>query len=144
MKIVFVKNRYKYAYIDSNYPWMTGLWITSFTGLFSNQRLFTKMCILDYLQFFSQETLSAPWPQSHLHEFIDSWLVPWEKERYWVENPRASWLFPQEPLDSTPSSSPPQARFKDSQVLSQSSWWVQKMAGPKLKQWNSLLGFEQV
>lgn len=89
-----------------------GLWVTSFTGLFSNQRLFTKMCILDYLQFFSQETLSAPRPQSHLHEFIDSWLVPWEKERYWVENPRGSWVFPQEPLDSTPSSSPSISTFQ--------------------------------
>ena len=39
------------------------------------------MRTLDYLQFFSQETLSAPRPQSHLHEFIDSWLVTWEKER---------------------------------------------------------------
>lgn len=32
---------------------------------------FTKMYIQDYLQFFSQETLGAPRPQSHLHEFID-------------------------------------------------------------------------
>lgn len=39
------------------------------------------MHIRDYLQFFSQETLGAPRPQSHLHEFIDGWLVPWERER---------------------------------------------------------------
>lgn len=34
------------------------------------------MYILDYLQFLSQKTLGAPRPQSHLHEFTDSWLVP--------------------------------------------------------------------
>lgn len=54
-----------------------GLWITPF----SNPRLVTKMYRLDYLQFFSQETLGAPRPQSHLHEFIDSWLVPWKRQR---------------------------------------------------------------
>lgn len=58
---------------------MRGLCVTSFIGHFFKPKTFHSMCILDYLQFFSQETLSAPRPQSHLHEFIDSWLVPWEK-----------------------------------------------------------------
>lgn len=68
---------------------------------FSNPRLVTKMYRLDYLQFFSQETLGAPRPQSHLHEFIDSWLVPWKRQRDWVANPQGSGLYSWEPLGST-------------------------------------------
>lgn len=90
------RHRYKHEYINS----MMGLCVFS---PFSNQRLVTKMYILDYLQFFSQETLGAPRPQSHLHEFIDSWLVPWERQRHWVENPQGSSLFSREPPGLTPT-----------------------------------------
>lgn len=56
-----------------------GLWITLLSGLFKTKDFSQKMYILDYLQFLSQETLGAPRPESHLHEFVDGGLVPWER-----------------------------------------------------------------